>query len=390
MRGSVQEKNNKLYVVLSYKTEDGKHKTKWVGTGLKAKGNKREAEDMIPDIIKQYIGLEYNPNKHLFLDEVDKWLEKQKGQVRQSTHEAYRTCINAHIKPYFANMGLDIKDLTTKHLNDYYYYKFTEGRANGKGGLNPQTIKKHAAIFRNVLSEALTNGYVNKNVANLVKVPRSSHKKSSKKSIANIIGIDEANAIIRAFDNNDLQPLVRLTLMYGFRRSEVLGLKWSAINFKTNKIYVEHTVVKYTNIIAEDDTKTDESEAGLHLIDDARKLLLEVKAKQEEYRKLFGRDYYESDYIFTKPDGRLYRPDSLTRSFQRVLKKKGYEHIRFHDLRHATATILYAKDWKPLEFKTWMRHSDIRTTLKIYTHLKEEQMLNSSKSLNGLFSLTTN
>ena len=55
MTGSVQEKNNKLYVVLSYKVEGGKHKTKWVGTGLKPDGNKRKVEKMIPEIINQYI-----------------------------------------------------------------------------------------------------------------------------------------------------------------------------------------------------------------------------------------------------------------------------------------------------------------------------------------------
>ena len=58
------------------------------------------------------------------------------------------------------------------------------------------------------------------------------------------------------------------------------------------------------------------------------KMLLELKAQQEEYRKLFGNEYHESDYIFTKKDGSLYRPDSLTRSYQRVLKKKGCGHLR--------------------------------------------------------------
>ena len=387
MRGSVQEKNNKLYVVLSYKTEDGKHKTKWVGTGLTAKGNKKAAVAMISDIIKQYIGLEYNPNKHLFLDEIDKWLENQKGQVRQSTHEAYEICINAHIKPYFQDMGLDVKDITTKHLKDYYQFKFTEGRADRKGGLDPQTIKKHAAIFRSVLSEALLNGYVDKNVADLVPTPK---RTSSKKSVAKTITLDKANKIIKAFDNNDLQPLVQLALTYGFRRSEILGLKWSAIDFERDRIDVEHTIVRVKTIMAVDKGKNEESETGLPLIADAREMLLRLKAKQEEYRKAFGKEYIENDYIFKHPDGTLYRPDSLTRSFQRVLKKKGYERIRFHDLRHATASILYANDWKPMELQQWMRHKDIKTTLKIYTHITDEQMAESSKTINGLFSANAN
>ncbi len=385
MRGSVQEKNNKLYVVLSYKTEEGKHKTKWVGTGLKAKGNKREAEDMIPDIIKRYIGLEYNPNKHLFLDEVYRWLKRQYGKVRQSTYEAYSVCINAHIKPYFENMGLDIEDLTKQHLIDYYEFKFTKGRADGRGGLDSQTIKKHAAIFRAVLNDALLRDYINQNVADIVPIP----KRTSSNSVAKEIDLDEANKIIEVFDNNDLQPLVKLTLMYGLRRSEILGLKWSAIDFKKNTIVVDHTIVKYTSIMAVDNTKTNASSTTLPLIDDARELLLEVKAKQEEYRELFGKDYYESDYVFTKSDGSLYRPDSLTRTFQRVLKKKGYEHIRFHDLRHATASILYANKWRPMEMQKWMRHSKIKTTLDIYTHLKNRQVVEASESLNGLFSKTS-
>ena len=381
MTGSVQVKNNKLYVVLSYKIENGEHKTKWVGTGLQAKNNKKAAVAMIPDIINQYIGLEYNPNKHLLLDVIEQWYENQEGQVRQSTYEAYRTCINAHIKPYFENMGLDVKDLGTEHLMDYYDFKFRKGRADGKGGLDPQSIKKHAAILRSVLSYALLRGYVTQNVANLVPTP----KKPSKKSVAKKLNLEEANAVIEAFEGSEYQPLVRLALMYGFRRSEVLGLKWSAIDFKAGKIYVEHTVVKYTSIIAEDDTKTDESEASLPLFDDARELLLEVKAQQEEYRKLFGNEYHESDYIFTKKDGSLYRPDSLTRSYQRVLEKKGCGHLRLHDLRHGTATILYAQNWNPVEMKKLMRHSNIRTTLQIYTGLSDEQMAERCKSLNGLF-----
>lgn len=385
MTGSVQVKNNKLYVVLSYKIENGEHKTKWVGTGLQAKNNKKAAVAMIPEIINQYIGLEYNPDKHLFLDEIDKWLERQKGQVRQSTHEAYEICINAHIKPYFEKMGLDIKDLSTKHLMDYYDFKFRKGRADGKGGLDPQTIKKHAAIFRSVLSYAVLNGYVDKNVADLVPTPKS----ASKKSVAKTITLDEANKIIKAFDNNDLQPLVQLTLTYGFRRSEVLGLKWSAIDFEKDRIDVEHTIVRVKTIMAVNGAKTNESEAGLPLIDDAREMLLQLKARQEEYRKAFGKEYIENDYIFKNPDGSLYRPDSLTRTFQRVLKRKGYEHIRLHDLRHGTATILYAQDWNLKELQAWMRHKDIKTTLKIYTHLSNEQLVESSKSINGLFSKTT-
>lgn len=64
-----------------------------------------------------------------------------------------------------------------------------------------------------------------------------------------------------------------------------------------------------------------------------------------------GNEYVESDYIFTWKDGKLFRPDYVTKGFQKVLKKSGFSHMRFHDLRHSCASILHNKGYSLKKFK---------------------------------------
>ena len=229
-------------------------------------------------------------------------------------------------------------------------------------------------------AESFSDTIVNSSPNGLIVLNENLEVQQINKAAREIMNIRYASDVLGDYVIRILDPTVFENVLKTGR-----GVSNQRVYLAEYKRYVEQTVVKYTSIIAEDDTKTDESEASLPLFDDARELLLEVKAQQEEYRKLFGKEYIENDYIFKHPDGTLYRPDSLTRSFQRVLKRKGLEIIRFHDLRHATASILYSQNWKPLELAHLMRHSNMRTTLQIYTHPSDEYMEESCKSLNGLF-----
>ena len=112
---------------------------------------------------------------------------------------------------------------------------------------------------------------------------------------------------------------------------------------------------------------------------------MRLKEKQLESKKIFGNTYYDSDYIFKWQDGKLYRPDYVTRSFQRVLKKHKLKVIRLHDLRHSTASILYDKGWELKDIQEWLGHGDIETTGNIYTHISLQRKQVSAKSLENTF-----
>ena len=384
MTGCLKIKNNTYYVVLNLK-EDGKYKQKWITTKLNVKGNKRKAEDCLKKLIMEYESKESNSKSSdiQFSDHLKNWLEKRKNKVDIITYEGYRTQVNKHIIPYFSQKQLKLSQIKPSHIAEYYEEKFTDGRCDGKGGLSTRTIKIQSFIIKSALDEAVIYELLLRNPADKVPLPKKEHDADNRV----FLDVESANKVLQMFKGHPLQPLVYITLYYGLRRSEVLGLKWSAIDFNNNTIQIRHTVVKNLSIVSKDKTKTSSSKRTYVLLPEIKDLLLNLYSEQKNNKKLFGNSYNDSDYIFTWPDGRLFRPDYVTRGFQRVLKKNGFSKMRFHDLRHSCASILYDKNWHLKDTQTWLGHSSVKTTGDIYTHISQSRKNNMAIDIQNTFSL---
>ena len=341
MTGSLHERNGVYQAVLCYKDKNKKKKQKWISTGIKfIKGNKRKAETKLAEFIGQYKHLEYNESvKPLFTDIIRQWLENQeskmqKDKLAKSTYEGHLIYVNKHIIPYFETLNLHVDEVTPKHIKDYYHYKYYgDGRKDGKtGGLSIPAIKKHSQIIKQVLTESVISEQIIRNPATGVPLP----EKYKQTFNGVFLTSDEANKLLQAFTEHELQAMIYVTLYYGLRRSEILGLKWSAVDFENDTITINHTVVKNLSVEYKDRTKTDTGMLKSYdLLPDVKNILLKVKEREKENRRIFKKEYKESDYIFKQADGNLFRPDCVTRSFQRVLKRHGLRNMRFHDLRHS-------------------------------------------------------
>ena len=191
--------------------------------------------------------------------------------------------------------------------------------------------------------------------------------------------------MLKAFEGHELQPLIYVTLYYGLRRSEVLGLKWDAVDFDSDTLKIQHTVVKQKTIIAKDSTKSMTSRRVYPLLKEVKTLLLELREKQKRDRIDFGSAYTETDYIFVWSDGKPYRPDYITRAFKKRLARHGLPDMRFHDIRHSTASILYDNGWELKDIQQWLGHADIGTTGNIYTHLTRLRKENIGCDLEKVF-----
>ena len=110
---------------------------------------------------------------------------------------------------------------------------------------------------------------------------------------------------------------------------------------------------------------------------------MKLKEQQKDYKRRLASGYHVNDYIFKNPNGMPYRPDSLTRSFKRALARHGLPDMRYHDLRHSTASILVDKGWDINDIKEWLGHADISTTANIYAHISHRKKVSLAKSLNG-------
>ena len=157
-------------------------------------------------------------------------------------------------------------------------------------------------------------------------------------------------------------------------------------------ITIKHTIQetqvdgKYT-LVACDTTKTKSSCRTLPLVDPYEKMLLRMKSNQAENRRLCGSYYNQNylDYIFVNEIGEIIKPGYVSAHFADVLEKHNMPCIRFHDLRHSCATMLFAQGVPMKEIQAWLGHSTIGTTANIYTHLDENSKINSANAIIGIF-----
>ena len=179
---------------------------------------------------------------------------------------------------------------------------------------------------------------------------------------------------------------------YGLRRSEVLGLRWSAIDMEHKTISISHKVIeaevdgKFVPM-GEDVLKTKSSFRTLPLIPAVGIILLEEKEKQEMYRRLFKKSYCRDylDYICVDQCGKLLRPNYVTEHFSWLIEKYGLRKVRFHDLRHTCASLLLSNGISMKQIQIWLGHSTFSTTADIYAHLDYSAQEASANAMSGMF-----
>jgi integrase len=313
------------------------------------------------------------------------WKNQQIEEVAETTYDGYHTYIDRHLIPYFEELNLDIQDIKAGHIMDYVNYLSSDkGRKDNKiGGQSITSIRKIISILRKVFDYAVLYGDIKINPALQVPLPkREKHSNNINKSKRQVfLTAEEAQKMLDAFQNEEIGPIIFVTLYYGLRKSEALGLRWQAVDFDNDTISINHTVVGGNHIVAKDSTKTYCSERTYQLLPDVKSLLLRLKEQQKEYKQRLGSGYHMNDYIFKNANGIPYRPDSLTRSFKRALARHGLPQMRYHDLRHSTASILVDKGWDINSIKEWLGHADISTTANIYAHISHRKKVSLAQDL---------
>ena len=383
--GHLQIKNGHYYMVLNYVDANGKRKQPWIPTGLPAKGNKKRAEQMLMEMRRNFkIPAAAKDGElsadMLFSDYMKAWLEITRSSVATTTYTSYSNTVMKKIVPYFQEKKITLGGLQARHIQSYYLHELKTISAN-------TVIKAHAHIHK-ALKYAVKMDLIPNNPADKVERPKKN------RYIADYYRQDELEQLLEATKDHYLSLLIQMTVFYGLRRSEVLGLKWDAIDFQRNTITIRHIVSNAVAdgkriLIREDRAKTKSSLRSLPLIADLREKLLERKAQQEENKKICGNCYNQEydGYVFVDPMGKLYVPDEVTAHFRNLLKQKGLRRIRFHDLRHSCASLLLANGVPMKQIQEWLGHSDMGTTANIYSHLDFNSKISSANVMDGVLNL---
>lgn len=395
--GHLREKRGIYHMVLSYIDENGKRATPTKSTGLSVKGNKKRAEAMLNDWRKsEDLALKkrkangslkkLDPDQEiLFTKSMLDWLEMMKNSVEVTTYASYAQAIKSKINPYFDARfpTLTLSQITPKHIQDYYTWEMTENDVSAN-----TVIHRHANI-RKALQYAFKTGLIDINPADRIERPKKV------KYVGSTYNDQELEQLFAVTKGDLIELPVMLAAFYGLRRSEVLGLKWDAIDFEKKTITIRHTVTQTTLdgksvIIEKDRTKTKSSYRTLPLVKPFEDALLRKKAEQAENRRLCGKCYDKShlDYINVNEMGKLISPGFLTQHFPLVLERNWMKKIRFHDLRHSCASLLYSNGVALKDIQEWLGHSDISTTSNIYTHLDYSSKVASANAILSLLDKT--
>ncbi len=335
--GHLTLKNGKYYAVLNYKNAGGQRKTKWISLGLSEKGNKRKAEAELARL-----RAEFEPPKEvgdlssdmLFADYLLEWLEIAKGRLAVATYSSYAAMIKKPVGPYFRQRNLTLRELEARHLQMFYSEMLRK--------VKPNTVIHYHAIIHSALKYAVKTDMLVQNVADKVDRP----KKNSFQPV--FLSAEEMQKMFEALRGTKLELPALVAAFYGFRRGEVLGLKWDAIDFERGTISVIRTVTTITldgkqTEIEQQSAKTKSSLRILPLIGSFREYFLQVKEAQELNKQVCGNCYnHEYDgFVFVDELGERMRANYLTSAFPKFLESHGLRRMRFHDLRHTAATNMH-------------------------------------------------
>ena len=376
----VQSKKGMLYIVITQcviRNGTRAYERKWISTGLQDTAeNIRKAQGMRARLLQQDPGARINRDITV-ADYVDMYLEKKKRTISDSTYSSY-VYRGSHIRKYFGSCRL--KAITVLDVECFLDHLFTDENAQ------PRTVKDIKVFFGSIMEQAVQDDLINTNPvkgASINKALAAQHTKP-KDDGNDFFSFKEAQMFLKAVEEHELYELFFVTLFFGLRREEVLGLRWSCINLKKKEFCINHTVTKGTQINRLNTTKT-RSSVRVYPLNDLQVSMFEhLRHKEIENKRLFGNRYHDNDYVFKHQDGSLYYPDYPSKAFKKVIKAHPDlpQDITFHGLRSSCVSILIHEGFDVKRIQKWVGHADINTTLKIYAKAKDKE--SKQEILNGM------
>ncbi len=301
---------------------------------------------------------------------LERWLEDSvKTGVAPRTFETYRHVCRKHIIPAIGSVLLT--KLAPQHLQRLYRQKVDEGHTR-------TALMVHAILHR-ALGQAVRWRIVPRNVADAVDPPR--HRYQEMRPLTP----EEATRFLDAAREDRLFALYVLAVATGLRQGELLGLKWSDVDFERGTLQVRRTLAWIDGSFRFLEPKTQKSRRTLALPTVAAAALKKHRAAQASERLVLGEAWAEPELVFTTKIGTpLGKSDFIRRSFKTILRRAELPDIRFHDLRHTAATLLLAAGENMRTIQEMLGHSRFGTTADIYAHVLPEQKRRAAESMDLL------
>jgi integrase len=319
-------------------------------------------------------GITFDADNLRLGDYLQRWLEdSKKGSVKRVTYEGYIRQVRNHLVPTLGRIKL--MALTPAHLRGLY-------REKTETGLSARTVGYIHTTIRNALEQAVRDGLVPRNVADVVKAPRLCREEIQPLTPA------QTKTLLEAVGGDRFEALYVLAVTAGLRQGELLGLKWEDIALDRGLLQVRRTLSSTKGgAPVFSNPKTAKGRRSVKLTARAVEALSRHRERQLEEREEVAGLWQNHGLVFpTRVGTPMSRHNLVARSFKPLLKRAGLPEIRFHDLRHTCATLMLAVGANPKVAQETLGHANVTITLDTYSHLLPNMQEEVAEKVNELLS----
>lgn len=363
MRGTVIRRGTKWQAMwYTHRKIDGKQERK-TKSGFPTK---REAERFLRQKIEEVESTVYTDSARCTVGAyLLNWLEEYSRNIEQNTINGYRVNIEKHINPVIGSIYMDkLKPADIDKI-------FNKMDANG---LNKTTQKYVYAVLRKAFNYAVKRCIIPYNVVNHVDCPKKD------KYTPKTLTADQLQILKNHLQNTEIFMPVFLCMFFGLRRGEMLGLKWSDIDFSAKIIHIQRTATPSKGDYIFSDTKSNSSNRFLQLCSVVECELRKLRDKQREAGL-----YSEDGFININAKGEIISASILQKEFKKALSECNLPNIRLHDLRHSFATLMLCNEVPMKITSKMLGHSSVGITSDIYTHVLVDMQGPAMKVMESIF-----
>ncbi|UNQ40913.1 site-specific integrase [Prescottella equi] len=312
-----------------------------------------------------------HPNLITVEDACAKWLES-KHRIKASTLRGYKVWL----APLRKELGDTEVQKLTKHDLDTLIGKLRRGEVADHKKWTARSVNGMLGIFTAILEDMLKQGYVVRNVAKLVDRLPAEH--------AEMKTLTEAE-MFRILDHDGRDRHLWTLALYGLRRGEIAGLKWSSVNFHAKYIVISENRVAVGSEIVSGTTKSKKSRRVLPMPEEVMEVLKVAHSRQMLERMQCGGG--QSEYVASDEKGNPMNPNLLTFRWGRMLDDLGIERVRLHDARHSCATLMHLRGVPIAVIAAWLGHASAAFTMATYAHSQEDALTAAAQSFTRVATL---
>ena len=348
-------------------SSDGKRITKYFKT-------RREAQAWIDETRNQVRnGLSLTGAQATMSEYLEHWLETAKSSLRPNTHGQYCQIIRGHILPTLGKVRM--KDLRPDMIQTLYNQKLA-------GGASGRTVQLIHAILHHALDQAVKWGLLGRNPADAVVRPKT------KRSEMKVLDDTQVRSLLMAARGSRFEVLFQVAVTTGLREGELLGLKWSDLDWKTRRIQVQRQVQRQTGKgIVFTEPKSAAGRRSVVLGTATIEKLREHFQAQQLERQTAGDLWQEHDLVFPSTVGTPLDHRNVLKVFKEFLELACLPVIRFHDLRHTAATMMLQQGVHPKVVQERLGHAEISLTLNTYSHVLPSMQEEAAEAVDSLITL---